>query len=1202
MIKSINIRIIRTIHSVFLSLALVCLTTAVSYAEIDFYAAQWSEAGDFLHSIATADLDGDNISDAATVEYHDINVNVLKGNGDGTFSAPTKYSLATDPLIDYPTIVTIADLNNDTHPDLAVLTNGGDSRPEHVIILLNNGDGTFAAPVNYTVGALSHTIIIDDLNGDNILDITVGNSLDISVLIGNGDGTFAAAVNHDLGMDPDGIAIEDLNGDSRSDLVVCDWTSIIYNGQVWVLTGNGDGSFGSPVSYEVGRGPGKLAIADLNGDFHPDLAVMNGFSDSVSILMNNGDGSFAVPVNYSQPSGSIVIADLNGDSHPDLAFNDGYFDTIDVMSNNGDGTFQTSVKHSAGGNPSAITTADLDNDNNTDFVILTSGGVASLMGNGDGSFVTVSSFDVGDYPYSISSGDLNNDSYSDLVVANFYSNNVSVLMNNGDDTFAAAVNYNTKYGTCFVAIGDINGDKYQDLAVSNSSYNYISVLINNGDGTFTAGTNYSAGETPRSAVFADLDNDGHADLVVAESFSDNVLVFINNGDGTLAAAIYYNAGDAPYSVAVADLNNDSKLDVVSSNLSSDDVSVLFGNGDGTFSSAVNYPAGNYPQSIAIADLNNDSIPDLVVANYYDNEVSALMGNGDGTFAAPVHCGSGNNPSSVVVGNFDNDNFPDIAVTCSNRHYANDTGAVVSILPGNGDGTFDSAIKYITGATPFAITTADLNNDGLLDLAVANQESDNLSILLNRSFMDSDGDGVPDDIDGCPFDPFKIDPGVCGCGTSDMDSDGDGFPNCIDDCPNDPLKIVSGVCGCGTPETDTDGDGIPDCVDPVLLPPVADPGPNQEVGSETEVNLDGSDSYDPDGAIVAYLWEQTEGPVVELTDADSPNAQFFSPATGLEDVTLTFKLTVTDNDGLSSSETVIITVNKRFDAQCEVPPLSTSPADGAVDLSLTPVLVIDKDIDPVSCDTIHKTRWQISKDPDFHGLVCNRNVFSNPLSHQVPPGVLQSNTTYYWRANIHCSTGCTSEYSLTSSFTTGDAGNDVNGNGIPDDQEPTGQTDLNRDGQPDNPGTHFRSVRTVVGNRLIAIATSENITSLQSLDNQNQGNLAGMPENMPWGLINFRIETANPGDTVQVTIYFDKKAPADAVYYKYDPIDGWIDYSAHATFAPNRKSVTIEIQDGGFGDLDGVANAVIVDPGGIGNEDGDSHGGGSCFLNTISMVH
>ena len=1187
-----------------MSLALVFLTTAISsYADIDFYAAKWFEAGDYPRSVATADLDGDNIPDVATIDGHAMNVITLKGNGDGTFSAPIRYSLVTDPLADHPRIVTIADLNNDTHPDLAVLTNGSDSYPEHVIILMNNGDGTFAVSASYAVGALSHTIIIDDLNGDHIPDITVGNSLDISVLTGNGDGTFAAAVNHDIGIMPRSIAIEDLNGDARPDLVVSEWTSIIYNGHVFVLTGNGDGSFGSPVSYEVGRVPGKLAIADLNGDSHPDLAVMNGSSDSVSILMNNGDGTFAASVNYSQPPGSIVIADFNGDNHPDLAINDGYYDTIDVMTNNGDGTFQASVMHSAGGSPSAIAVTDLDNDNYTDFAILTSGGVSSLLGNGDGSFVTVSSFDVGDYPCSISSGDLNNDSYSDLVVANFYSNNVSVLMNNGDGTFAPAVNYDTRYGTHFAAIGDVNGDTYQDIAVCNISYNYVSVLINNGDGTFAAGINYNAGESPYSAIFADLDNDGHVDLVVAETNSDSVLVFINNGDGTFAAAVYYSSGDAPYSVAVSDLNNDGKLDIVSSNLSSDDVSVLLGNGDCTFSAATNYPAGDYPYSVAIADLNNDSIPDLVVANYYDNEVSILMGNGDGTFTAPVPCDSGNYPTSVVVGNFDTDNFPDIAVTFSNKHMASDTGAIVSILPGNGDGTFGSEINYITGSRPVAITTADLNNDGLLDLAVSNQESDNISILFNVSApLDSDGDGVPDDIDGCPFDPLKIAFGICGCGTSDMDSDGDGFPNCVDDCPNDPLKIVPGVCGCGTPETDSDGDGIPDCVDPVLLPPVADPGPNQNVDSQTDVNLDGSDSYDPDGTIVAYLWEQTDGPVVELTDADSPSAQFLSPATGLEDVALTFKLTVTDNDGLSSSETVIITVNKRFDAQCEVPPLSTSPADGAVDLSLTPVLVIDKDIDPVSCDTIHKTRWQISKDPDFHGLVYNRNVFSNPLSHQVPPGVLQSNTTYYWRANIHCNTGCTSEYSSTSFFITGDTGNDVNGNGIPDDQEPTGTTDLDRDGQPDNPGIHFRSVRTVVGNRLIAVATSENITSLQSLDNQNQGNLAGMPENMPWGLINFRIETTNPGDMVEVTIYLDKKAPADAVYYKYDPIDGWIDYSAHATFASDMKSVTIEIQDGGFGDLDGVANAVIVDPGGIGNEDGDSHGGGSCFLNTISMVH
>jgi hypothetical protein len=78
--------------------------------------------------------------------------------------------------------------------------------------------------------------------------------------------------------------------------------------------------------------------------------------------------------------------------------------------------------------------------------------------------------------------------------------------------------------------------------------------------------------------------------------------------------------------------------------------------------------------------------------------------------------------------------------------------------------------------------------------------------------DADHDGTPDCVDGCPNDPDKTEPGVCGCGTPDTDTDGDGVPDCVDGCPADPLKTEPGVCGCGTPDTDTDGDGVPDCVD------------------------------------------------------------------------------------------------------------------------------------------------------------------------------------------------------------------------------------------------------------------------------------------------------------------------------------------------------------------------------------------------------
>ncbi|MFO0828557.1 MAG: thrombospondin type 3 repeat-containing protein [Phycisphaerales bacterium] len=101
--------------------------------------------------------------------------------------------------------------------------------------------------------------------------------------------------------------------------------------------------------------------------------------------------------------------------------------------------------------------------------------------------------------------------------------------------------------------------------------------------------------------------------------------------------------------------------------------------------------------------------------------------------------------------------------------------------------------------------------GLIPPLQPNQALD-LGELNLQQGGDSDGDGTPDCEDGCPNDPNKIEPGICGCGVADTDTDGDGTADCIDGCPNDPNKIEPGICGCGVADTDTDGDGTADCID------------------------------------------------------------------------------------------------------------------------------------------------------------------------------------------------------------------------------------------------------------------------------------------------------------------------------------------------------------------------------------------------------
>ena len=361
----------------------------------------------------------------------------------------------------------------------------------------------------------------------------------------------------------------------------------------------------------------------------------------------------------------------------------------------------------------------------------------------DVSFEEARNFTAGNNPLSVAVGDFNSDGQPDLAVANDsypFPGTVSVLLGNADGSFQEARNFAAGSFPSSVAVGDFNGDGRQDLVVTNfyNDSNEVSVLFGNGDGTFQAPRIFIAGNEPDSVAVGDFNGDGVPDLAVANfgilagpsnalDPPSNVSVLLGNGDGTFQAARNFGVGVGPHSVAVGDFNGDGLPDLAVGNLLSYNVSVLLGNGDGTFQAARNFAAGSFPSSIAVGDFNGDGLPDLAVANQDSNDVSVLLGNGDGTFEAPQNFAAGNSPASVAVSDFNGDGVQDLAVANGGFGFNN-----VSVLLGNGDGTFQAAVNFGVGRSPRSIAVGDFNGDGAPDLATVNNLSNNVSVLINNT--------------------------------------------------------------------------------------------------------------------------------------------------------------------------------------------------------------------------------------------------------------------------------------------------------------------------------------------------------------------------------------------------------------------------------------------------------------------------------------
>jgi hypothetical protein len=229
-------------------------------------------------AVAVGDFNGDGKLDVAVAVFRGSQSSVLLGKGDGTFGPPIRFE--SDQFIGQVRFVTTADLNHDGKLDLVTAVN----QPDIVQVLLGNGDGTFQPPVAYQAGPTPVCISVGDFNGDGNLDLAVVNPFNntVNILLGKGDGTFQPATSFSESLTPVWIAAGDFNKTGRLDLAIANYGS----GNVSVLPGNGDGTFQAPQSYGTDAHSTALAVADFNGDGTLDVAVANSFSGDVSVLLN----------------------------------------------------------------------------------------------------------------------------------------------------------------------------------------------------------------------------------------------------------------------------------------------------------------------------------------------------------------------------------------------------------------------------------------------------------------------------------------------------------------------------------------------------------------------------------------------------------------------------------------------------------------------------------------------------------------------------------------------------------------------------------------------------------------------------------------------------------------------------------------------------------------------------------------------------
>jgi hypothetical protein len=335
---------------------------------------------------------------------------------------------------------------------------------------------------------------------------------------------------------------------------------------------------------------------------------------------------------------------------------------------------------------------------------------------------------AGTDPSAVVSCDLTGNGTADLAVADAYGNSIIILLGAGSGTFTAGTPVtlaSTDLTPNSIVCADFNGDGKPDLAVTNLNSGTVSVWLGDGKGTFTsAGPSVLIPLPPTSSPIAasllqptfiasaNLTASGHTDLVVESNVGLTIL--LGNGDGTFkASSIAQTSNSGP--VAIADFTGSGHQDIALVSASAKGVVIFPGNGDGTFAPSIQsgITISGY---IATADFNGDKKPDLIVGP------TVFLGNGNGTFTPGASVGISG--SYIATGNFQGNGNIGLAVLAAGSQE-------LSVLNGNGDGTFAAPTTYVTGQAPTSVAVGAFTGSSTEDFAVANSFNGNVTVYLTK---------------------------------------------------------------------------------------------------------------------------------------------------------------------------------------------------------------------------------------------------------------------------------------------------------------------------------------------------------------------------------------------------------------------------------------------------------------------------------------